>query len=77
MHPFGFFLAILAAGSDRRHEARRPVPDEPLPPIDDATVRAWRAWAASDRTTSPVDARHLPTPSSTRRNAGTRADRPA
>lgn len=77
MHPFGFFLAILVAESDRRHEARRRLPDEPLPPIDDATVRAWRAWAATDRTTSPMDARRLSPPSPTRRPAGTRADRPA
>jgi hypothetical protein len=62
MHPFGFFAALLAADAERTRKARRPIADEPLPPLDTATIRAWRAWAHAD----PV-----------RRQAGVAAPRPA
>ena len=89
MHPFGFFLAILAAGTDRSRKARRPVPDEPLPPIDDATVRAWRAGPRATarrppvaRTTPPdavADPAHQPRtarrPPGLRRTGGSNAGR--
>ncbi len=45
MHPFGF-LVLLLAGARRSNEApRRFAAEESLPPIDDATIRAWRTWA--------------------------------
>ena len=66
MHPFGFFAALLATDAERTRKARRPVAEEPLPPLDDATLRAWRAWAHGDpvRRQASVDApRPAPAPS--------------
>ena len=62
MHPLGFLIAILT--HQQRALERWPSlpPEEPLPPVDDATLRAWRAWARGERpTTRPTaDRRRLP-----------------
>jgi hypothetical protein len=48
MRPFGFFAALLAADGERTRTPRRRPAEAPLPPIDGATLRAWRAWAHGD-----------------------------
>jgi hypothetical protein len=78
MHPFGFFAALLAADAERTHKTRRPVVEENLPAIDDATLRAWHRWALGDRiggratldTTGPSTA-------AARLTTSQQADRPA
>jgi hypothetical protein len=48
MHPLLFLAAVLANGTEPTTAHPRPDPAEPLPPIDDAALRAWRAWANGD-----------------------------
>ncbi len=78
MHPFGFFAALLATDAERNRKARHHIAEEPLPPLDDATIRAWRAWAHGDpvRRQAAVDA---PRPATAQARGATaqRADRPA
>jgi len=78
MHPFGFFAALLAADAQRTRQPRHRPADDPLPPIDDATLRAWRAWAQGDpagRSTTVDAPRRAPAPG--HQVAGRRADNPA
>ncbi len=77
MHPFGQFLVVLDQGASANDDPRsRPV--EPLPPIDEATLRAWRAWGRrvgmTDHPTLDRRAGQL-VPSAP--SAGQPADRPA
>lgn len=51
MHPIGFLIAVLSRQPAMTTPHRFP-PEEPLPPIDDATLRAWRAWARGERPTT-------------------------
>ena len=77
MHPFGFFLAIVANGTERTR-ARRRVPEEPLPPINDATVRAWRAWARDEGSGGfPGSDERRSAPAQSTISTATPADRPA
>ena len=74
MHPFGFFAALLAADAERTHTRRRPVAEEDLPPIDDATLRAWHRWALGGR--APLDTTH-PSTAPARLTTSQQVDRPA
>ena len=51
MHPLGFLIALMSH-QQAAYDRARPRPEEPLPPIDDATLRAWRAWARGERPTT-------------------------
>ncbi len=78
MHPLGFWFAILTHQQRAKERSHRLPPEEPLPPVDDATLRAWRAWARGERpTTRPTaEQRRAHGPTSVA-GAGSRADRPA
>lgn len=73
MQPLGLLIAFLAIDTARDGTTKRREPDEPLLPLDDATLRAWRAWYRGDLAApSPrVDS------SRPARGAGAPADRPA
>ena len=77
MHPLGFLIALMSrqqAAAERAHQ----LPEDPLPPIDDATIRAWRAWAHGARpTTRPTAAQRPTAVPAYAPIAGTRADNPA
>ena len=74
MYPLGLLVAFLAVDTAREATKQRRAPDEPLLPLDDATLRAWRAWYRGDLApTSP----HADAPRPTARGAGAPADRPA
>jgi hypothetical protein len=60
MHPLGYLIALMS----RQHAAAEragQLPEDPLPPIDDATIRAWRAWAQGARPTTRPTAVQRPT----------------
>ena len=66
MHPLGFLVAILTHQQRAIERSHRLPPEEPLPPIDDATLRAWRAWARGERpTTRPTAERRRAPPGTT------------
>jgi hypothetical protein len=47
VHPLAYLVTALV--NDRQRANRpRPTAGDPLPPIDEATLRAWRAWAGAD-----------------------------
>jgi hypothetical protein len=77
MHPLGFLIALISRQQAAAERARR-LPVDPLPPIDDATIRAWRAWAHGARpTTRPTAAQRPTSVPAYAPIAGTRADKPA
>jgi hypothetical protein len=79
MHPLGFWFAILTHQQRAKERSQQLPPEEPLPPVDDATIRAWRAWARGERpsTRPSADKRRAPAPTSVTSGAGSRAERPA
>ena len=76
MQPLGLLMAFLAIDTARDAKRRREA-DIPLFPLDEATLRAWRAWYRGDlvtpspRVDAPRPARFTP------RGTGAPADRPA
>ena len=60
MHPLGFLIALMSRQQAAAERARQ-LPEDPLPPIDDATARAWRAWALGARPTTRPTAAQRPT----------------
>ena len=77
MHPLGFLIALMSRQQAAAERARQ-LPEDPLPPIDDATARAWRAWALGARpTTRPTAAQRPTAVPAYAPIAGTRADNPA
>jgi len=77
MHPLGYLIALMSrqqAAAERSGQRSA----DPLPPIDDATIRAWRAWAHGARpTTRPTAAQRPTAVPAYVPVAGTRADHPA
>ena len=74
MQPLGLLISFLAIDAARDAAPQRRLPDEPLLPIDDATLRAWRVWCRGDNT-APSRPGNAARP--TARGAGVTADRPA
>ena len=77
MQSLGLLMAFLAIDTARDSTTRRRGPDEPLLPIDDATLRAWRAWYRGDRAAPSVRADAARPAGPAARGAGAPADRPA
>jgi hypothetical protein len=79
MHPLGFLIAILSHQQRAVDRSDRLPSEEPLPPVEDATLRAWRAWARGERpTTRPTaERRRAPGLTSAGPDMGTRANHPA
>lgn len=73
MYPFGLLVAFLAIDAARDGTTKRRAPEEPLLPLDDATLRAWRAWYRGDGA-APSQRVDSPRPA---RGVGAPADRPA
>lgn len=77
MHPLGFFFALISRQQVAAERARH-LPEDPPPPIDDATARAWRAWGLGARpTTRPTAAQRPSAVPAYAPIGGTRADNPA
>ncbi len=79
MHPLGLWFAILFHQRRALERSHSLPPEEPLPPVDDATLRAWRAWARGERPTArpTADQRRLTDPAPVALAADSRAKQPA
>ena len=77
MHPLGYLIALISRQQVAAGRANRD-PEDPLPSVEDATSRAWRAWAQGARpTTRPTAVQRSTAVPASSPIARTRADHPA
>ena len=77
MQPLGLLMAFLAIDTARDANKRHRQADIPLFPLDDATLRAWRAWYRGDRAAPSARVDESRQARTTPRGAGAPSDRPA